>query len=106
MFRSGASSLRNHLSPQQSLELANLYLENAHRTKDPEIVLEWCSVTEAELFRTKGASKKALSPPMQDDNRALREGMATALSNLGKLQDSLGQSEKAQASYRRAEQWG
>ncbi|KAI8363745.1 hypothetical protein B0O80DRAFT_421434 [Mortierella sp. GBAus27b] len=106
VFHSATLSSRTTLSLQQSLELANLYLGNAQKTKDPEVVLELCNVTESVLSRTKRATKKPLSPNMQDEDRALGDEIAVAFSNLAKLQESLGQSEKAQASYKKAAQRG
>lgn len=41
------SSPRNLLSLQQSLELANVSLENARKTKDLELSLELCGDAEA-----------------------------------------------------------
>ncbi|KAF9353614.1 hypothetical protein BGX34_011467 [Mortierella sp. NVP85] len=100
MFRSTASSLRRTLSPQQTLEYTNLCLENARNTEDLELSLQLCRDAETTLARLKSASRS------QEKDGPIRVGVATAYSNLGKLQDSLGESDKAQTSFRKVEQWG
>lgn len=99
------SSARNFLSLQQSLELAHLSLENARKTKDLELGLELCGDAEALLIQIDRAHHPmVLSPlaPGHTENKTLQEKIVAAYSNLGELQNSLGQSEKARASYRKA----
>jgi hypothetical protein len=100
MFRSTASSLKSTLSPQQTLEYTHLCLENARKTEDFELSLQLCRDAETTLSRMKSASHS------QEKDGPIRVGVATAYFNLGKLQDSLGKSDKAQTSFRKVEQWG
>ncbi|KAF9955508.1 hypothetical protein BGZ65_003346, partial [Modicella reniformis] len=106
-----SSSSRTSLLPQQALEIANLCLENAHKTDDHGLALELCKETEATLSRMKGVSKKtALTTPsnqqQQGEDFTLRNGIATTYFKLGKLHDSLGRSDKARANYKKVQQWG
>ncbi|KAI8602910.1 hypothetical protein EDD21DRAFT_352310 [Dissophora ornata] len=103
MFRNVFSS---SLSVQQALELANLHLENAHNTKDPELVLTCCNYAETTLSRMKTVAKKTVISSSRADHQALRSDVAAAFFEHGKLLDSLGNHTKAQASYKKAEKWG
>ncbi|KAI8598725.1 hypothetical protein EDD21DRAFT_356115 [Dissophora ornata] len=94
------------LSPQQALELANLHLENALTTKDPELALKCCDYAEAALSRMKRPAKKIVMSSLRADDLALRDGIAAAYSEIGKLLISLGNSAKAQVSNKKAEKWG
>ncbi|KAF9346922.1 hypothetical protein BGX34_003523, partial [Mortierella sp. NVP85] len=94
------------LSLKQTLELVNLGLANARGTKDSELALELCGDVEAALCGIKGSQRRALIPPKKDEDRTLSDSVATAFVDLGMLQDSLGRSDKAQASYKKAVQWG
>jgi len=94
------------LSLKQTLELVNLRLANARGTKDSELALELCGDANAALCKIKGPQRRALIPQKKDEDRTLSDGVATAFIDLGTLQDSLGRSNKAQASYKKAVQWG
>jgi hypothetical protein len=100
------SSPRKHLLVQQSLELANVSLESARKTKDPELGLELCGDAEAMLAQIKRRAPQQMvhNPPSpgHTENKAFREGITAAYSSLGELQNSLGQSDKARASYKKA----
>ncbi|KAK3823469.1 MAG: WD40-repeat-containing domain protein [Benniella sp.] len=102
MFR-GAAPSRIPLSPQQSLECANVCLATAHKTKDLEVAQELCHDAGAMLAQIKRASTLASLEPTTA--QTFRERITVTYSDLGDLQDSLGQSDKARASYRNAEQW-
>jgi hypothetical protein len=88
-------SARGSLSPHQSLDLANIYLENACNANDPDIVLALCHDTEVSLSHAKRAAKHA-------ENQTLNRGMAIAYIDLGKLLESRGHSSEAQVSYKKA----
>ncbi|KAF9986015.1 hypothetical protein BGZ65_009084, partial [Modicella reniformis] len=88
------SSSRGTLSIQQSLELVKVCLENARKTKDFEVASELCRNAEAALSQ------------LRPKDQSLNRDIGAAYSELGKFQDSRGQSEKAQTSRKKAEQWG
>ncbi|KAI8347462.1 hypothetical protein B0O80DRAFT_430301 [Mortierella sp. GBAus27b] len=89
------SSPLGTFSPQQALELANIYLENALKAKDPYIALVLCHNTEISLSQARKASKGV-------EVRAVREGIATGYTELGKQLDKRGRHREAQASFKRA----
>jgi hypothetical protein len=93
-----------HLSPQQSLEFANICLAGARTTKDLGVAQELCHDAGSVLAQIKRASS-TLASLKSTDVQTLREKVSATYSDLGDLQDSLGQSEKAQTSYKNAEQW-
>ncbi|KAF9980585.1 WD_REPEATS_REGION domain-containing protein, partial [Modicella reniformis] len=88
------SSARCGISPQKTLELANFHLNNARRVNDPELALALCDDAEAALFRIKNFGE-----------RALRDGVATAYFEHGKLLDNMGQVDKAEISFKKAEKF-
>lgn len=103
MFRSSSPHPNN---PQKDLELANALLESAWKTEDREIALVICSDAQDKLSRVKRATKRALLHPTSDKDESLREGIASAYIELGKLLDMLGQGDKAQVNYKRADKLG
>jgi len=103
---SATSASSGALSLKQTLELVNLRLANARGMKDSDLALELCDDAEDTLCGIKGSQRRALIPPKKDEDRTLSDGVATAFIDLGMLQDSLGRSDKAQASYKKAVQWG
>ncbi|KAG0352355.1 hypothetical protein BGZ54_002822, partial [Gamsiella multidivaricata] len=106
MFGYSFSSSGSTRSPQKELEVANTQLENARKANDPEIALQFCSDAKAALSRTKRAAKKALASPQSGADQTLRDGIANAYLEHGKLLDSLGYSAMAQTSYKKAAKWG
>ncbi|KAG0053362.1 hypothetical protein BGZ83_001256 [Gryganskiella cystojenkinii] len=106
MLGSTFSSSRSALSPHKELDLANTYLETARTTKDQEISLTLCNDAEAALSRMKRAAKKALTSPVSVEDQVLRNGIATAYFEHGERLVSLGYTEMAQTSYKKAEKWG
>ncbi|KAF9984383.1 hypothetical protein BGZ65_000498 [Modicella reniformis] len=102
-FSNVFSSLRGDLSGRQILELANLHLENARKTNDDKIASVLCEDVESALSHVKKAAKSA---PKDADHQDLEIRVATAYSELGKLQGQLGLSDKAEASIKKAEKWG
>lgn len=99
VFGGIVTSPRSILSPVQALELANIYLANAQRTNDPTIALVLCHDTEVSLSQAKKAVR-------QTDVHTIRDGVAMAYIELGKLLDSRGKQEEAQASYKKADKLG
>jgi hypothetical protein len=99
VFGSIVPSSRGSLAPQQFLELANVYLENAFGANDPDIVLELCRNAEESLSKARKAVKQA-------HNQAVVDGIATAYIGLGKLLESHGHVSGAQASFKKAEKLG
>ncbi|KAG0294426.1 hypothetical protein BGZ98_001774, partial [Dissophora globulifera] len=106
MLRNPFSLSPGTLSPQQTLELANLHLENARKTKDPEISLVLCHDAEAALSRIKRVAKKSLKTPLSVEDQALRDGFAAAYFEHGSLLEQLDHIEMAKVSYRNAEKMG
>jgi len=99
VFGGIVTSPRGNLSLQQSLELANVYLKNASKAQDPDIALVLCHDTEVSLSQVKKGVRHA-------DDPFLREGIATAYIDLGRVLDSRGHHNEAQASYKKAEKLG
>ncbi|KAF9945701.1 hypothetical protein BGZ65_010466, partial [Modicella reniformis] len=96
VFGGIVSSPRGILSPQQFLELANVYLENANKTKDLNITLVLCHDTETSLSQARKGAKR-------DEHQAVREGVTTAYIGLGRVLENRGHLIEAQASYKKAE---
>jgi hypothetical protein len=57
VFGSVISSPRGNLSLKQALELANVYLNNARKAPDPDIMLVLCHDAETSLSQVKRAVK-------------------------------------------------
>jgi hypothetical protein len=98
-FSSIVSSPRGSLLPHQTLELANVYLENAFDAKDSNIALVLCHDTEAALYQARKASK-------HDKNPTVTKGIATAYISLGKLLESRGHVSGAEVSFEKAKNLG
>ncbi|KAK3813183.1 MAG: WD40-repeat-containing domain protein [Benniella sp.] len=99
VFGSIIASPRGNLSLQQTLDLANLYLENASKSKDPDITLVLCHDTEVSLTHVKKAAKV-------NDDESMHERIATVYVSLGNLLDSNGHRDEAQAFYKKSGKWG
>jgi len=99
VFGSVISSPRGSLSLQQVLNLANLYLENACKSTDPNILLVLCHDVEVSLSHAKKAGKNT-------ENKAMREGIATVYTGLGELLERQGHASEAQAFYKKSVKWG
>lgn len=103
VFSSIASQFRGALSTSQTLELANFHLEYARKTKDQKLASVMCDDAESALSHVKRGVKRASK---DTEDQPLRKDVAAAYFQLGNLQDYLGQTEKAQANYKKAEKWG
>lgn len=99
VFSSIAPSPLGSLSPQQALQLANLYLDNAYNTTDPAITLVLCHDTEISLSHARKVVKNAKNPVVVD-------GIAVAYIDLGKLLEKQGHGTQAQTNYKKAEKLG
>ncbi|KAF9925608.1 hypothetical protein BGZ65_007653 [Modicella reniformis] len=93
------------LSPQLSLELTNVYLENAYKTTEKDIALVLCRDAETALTQAKSATKKYPIHLKDTQSELLKEGIASAYIDLGKLLDGHGYQIKAQAISKKAEKW-
>jgi hypothetical protein len=99
LFGGIVSSPRGNLTSQQSLELANVYLENATRAIDPNIALVLCHDTEVSLSQAKRTASHS-------DGKTVREGIATAYIDLSKLLYNRGHQREAQGAITRPRSWG
>ncbi|KAF9362919.1 hypothetical protein BGX34_005257, partial [Mortierella sp. NVP85] len=99
MFGSVISSPRGNLSLQQVIYLANVYLENASKSTDPDIRLVLCHDAEISLNQAKKAAKHT-------EDKAMREGIAAIYSELGELMSHDGHGNEAQAFYNKSEKLG
>jgi hypothetical protein len=98
-FGSVISSPRGNLSLQQALDLANIYLENASKSTDPDITLVLCHDTEVSLSHVKKAAKNS-------EDKSVHGRISTVYVGLGDLLDSKGHRGEAQAFYKKSEKWG
>ncbi|UAW63833.1 hypothetical protein KMZ15_07155 [Mycoavidus sp. HKI] len=105
MLGSVFSSSRSVLSLQETLDLASSYLETARKAKDPKIALVLCDDAEASLSEMKKAVRKAHAPETLAD-QTLRDKIATVYLEHGKVLEQLEQTDRAQASYKKAKKWG
>ncbi|KAG0247993.1 hypothetical protein BG011_000656, partial [Mortierella polycephala] len=99
------SSSRDNLSPQEALEIAKGHLENARKSDNPNLILAWCADAEEALSPIKRSVRKGLIPPKSVEDQALCNGVFIVYLERGKLLDSLGYHDKAQTSFKVAEEW-
>ncbi|KAG0210587.1 hypothetical protein BGX31_001864 [Mortierella sp. GBA43] len=99
VFGSIVSSPRGSLSFQQSLHLANLFLDSAGRTQDRDVVLALCHETEAALSHAKKAAKHG-------EDKTMRQGVGNTYIGLGRVLESQEHRTEAQAIYKKAEKMG
>ncbi|KAG0001291.1 hypothetical protein BGZ65_003620, partial [Modicella reniformis] len=106
MFGSVISSPRDALTPFKVLELANVYLQSALRTNDPDIALVLCHDAEVSLSQVKRVAKKAISHPVHVEGQTLRKEIGAAYIGLGQILKSQGHQGWAEAFYKNAEKLG
>jgi hypothetical protein len=106
LFRSVVPAPKHALSLQQALELTNLYLENAYKAVDDDIALLLCHDAEVALSQAKSANKELHPQPGDINYQALRDGVAVAIIDLGKLLERQGYAGAAHTIYKKAEKWG
>jgi hypothetical protein len=99
LFGTIISSQRDILTPLQTLELANIYLDNARRSTDPYITLALCHDTEVTLSQVVRGSKRLKVP-------IVRQGIAAAYAQLGSLLKSRSLHDDADAFHKKAEKLG
>jgi hypothetical protein len=99
VFGGVISSPRGHLSLQQALELAGIYLENASNSTDPDIALVLCHDTEVSLSQVKKVARN-------NEDKTMHGRIATVYIGLGNLLDSNGYRDEAKAFYKKSEKWG
>ncbi|KAI8348240.1 hypothetical protein B0O80DRAFT_429767 [Mortierella sp. GBAus27b] len=87
------------LSLLQVIQVASTYLDNARNATDPTVALVFCHDTETSLSQLKKVAKNA-------DDRDTREDIAAIYIGLGKVLDTHGHQEDAQAFYKKSEKWG
>ncbi|KAK3821885.1 MAG: WD40-repeat-containing domain protein [Benniella sp.] len=103
VFGSAVPSAGGPSMPQQFLDLANLYLEQAFGASDPDIALELCRHAEDSLSKAKKTAKKTAK---NTRNQAMVQGIAYAYISLGKLLESRGFVDGARAILKKAEKLG
>ena len=86
------------LSLLQVIQVASAYLDNARNATDPTIALVFCHDTETSLSQLKKVAKST-------DDRDTREDIAAIYIGLGKVLDTHGHQEDAQAFYKKSEKW-
>jgi len=106
LSRSIVPAPKNALSLHQALELTHLYLENAYKTTDHDIALLLCHDAEVALTQAKNANKKIHTRPGDTDYQVLRDGVAAAYIDLGKLLERQGYPDVGEALCKKAEKWG
>ncbi|KAK3806074.1 MAG: hypothetical protein J3Q66DRAFT_422177 [Benniella sp.] len=99
LFGTIISSQRDILTPLQTLELANIYLDNARKSTDPYITLALCHDTEVTLSQVARGSKRLKVP-------VVRQGIAAAYVQLGSLLKSRSLHDDADTFYKKAEKMG
>ncbi|KAF9345850.1 hypothetical protein BGX34_004409 [Mortierella sp. NVP85] len=83
----------------ETLELANIYLDNARTTNDPHIALALCHDTEVTLSQVARGPRRQMVP-------VVRRGIATAYVQLGGLLKSRSLHDDVDAFYKKAEKFG
>ncbi|KAG0211331.1 hypothetical protein BGX31_001697, partial [Mortierella sp. GBA43] len=106
VFHNIVPSHLSTLSLQQALELTHVYLENAYRTKDPDVAMVLCRDAEIALSQAKRATKKHPANPNDTMYQSLRDGVATAYIDLGRYLDRRGYQSEATNICKKAEKWG
>jgi hypothetical protein len=100
LFRTTALSLR------QVLEVVNGHLDNAYNAEDHEVALVFARDAKSVLTQAKSADKKYPDHLKDVGYQTLRNGIATAYTDLGKFLEYLDFQEDAQAIGTKAEKWG
>jgi hypothetical protein len=99
MFGSVITSPRGSLSPLQALNLAKVYLENAFKETDANIMLVLCHDTEVSLLQARRGAKHA------KDN-AVQEMVAATYVDFGKFLYRRGHHGEAQTIFTKAQKLG
>jgi hypothetical protein len=95
------SLFRGTLSARQTLNFAKFHLEYARKTDDHDLALVLCHDAEFALSHIDNSMIAAANGvPRDASDQGLHPRIEAAYTDLGKLQDHLGQGEKAQASHK------
>ncbi|KAI8348182.1 hypothetical protein B0O80DRAFT_532465, partial [Mortierella sp. GBAus27b] len=94
-------SPKGALSLRQVLQLTDMYLENASKTDDHDIVLVLCQHAEVALSEAKSTFKKASSSSNPED-QVLSKSVATAYYRLGKLLENQDYHDQAQEFFKKS----
>ncbi|KAF9973103.1 hypothetical protein BGZ65_009439, partial [Modicella reniformis] len=106
LFRGIVPWTKYDLQVKQTLELTNIYLENAFKTKDNSVALVLCHDAEAVLHHARSTIKKDIIQPRDSEHQALREGLIDAYITLGEFLERQGYRDEAQAIYKKADKLG
>ncbi|KAG0195622.1 hypothetical protein BGX31_006004, partial [Mortierella sp. GBA43] len=101
LFRNIVPSPKGDLLPDQVLELIGIFLEGAKKANNDDVVLVLCHHAEAALAQAKSSTKKG-STLTDPDEQDLRERVAEAYFDLGKLMDDRQYRDEAKALYKKA----
>jgi hypothetical protein len=93
------SSPRGNLSLKATLDLANMFLENAGKSTNPEIILVLCHETEISLSQAKKIAKTTKDGSMD-------YWIATTYHGLGDLLDKHNHRNQAEAFREKSKKWG
>ncbi|KAG0234215.1 hypothetical protein BGX31_004637 [Mortierella sp. GBA43] len=106
LFRSIIPAPKGHLTPQQVQQLTDAYFENAFKAIDHNVILVLCHNAETILSQAKGTTRKAPGAPTDNEVQAMREVIAAAYLNIGKLLENQGYQTEAQNFFKKSEKWG
>ncbi|KAG0219718.1 hypothetical protein BGX31_011173, partial [Mortierella sp. GBA43] len=106
LFRGIVPAPKGALSLQQALELCNIYLDGAFKTADRDTALTLCHDAEVVLFQAKNAAKDHPEHLKNEGYQAMRNGIAAAYIDLGKLLEFQGYGDKAGLVRKKSEKWG
>jgi len=99
VFGSIISSPRGNLSLHKVIHLAQVYLENASKSTDPDIRLVLCHDVEVSLTQAKKSAKRT-------ENKDMRQEIGTVFIQLGGLLEHHGHAKEAQAFYNKSAKLG
>jgi hypothetical protein len=106
LFRSIIPAPKGHLTPQQVQQLTDTYFENAFKAIDHDVILVLCHNAETILSQAKGTTRKASGAPTDNEDQTMREVIAAAYLNIGKLLENQGYQTEAQTFFKKSEKWG
>ncbi|KAG0239060.1 hypothetical protein BGX31_003033, partial [Mortierella sp. GBA43] len=106
LSRSIVPAPKGSLSLHQALELCNVFLDGAFKTTDRNIALLLCHDAEVALFQAKSADKKLPEHLKDARYQILRNGIAAAYIDLGKLLELQGYGDEGDLIRKKSEKWG
>ncbi|KAF9356631.1 hypothetical protein BGX26_004980 [Mortierella sp. AD094] len=105
MFDKLFGSSRDSLSPQETLDLARIHLENARKAKGSRSALALCNDAKDRLSQMKRAMRKGPSSGSVE-YQTLRDEVATLYFEHGKVLANFEYHSKATESYKKVAEWG